>query len=91
MIEKMARGMRFIKRAVRGDLHRFKAHVELKEEAEGAWRGTIKDGKVRRRSDRRSTQGNRSRSNNRSSTRSQSNSRNRSNGSGSRKKTGSRK
>jgi uncharacterized membrane protein len=86
MIEKLARGMRFIKRAVRGDLHRFKAHVELEEEAEGAWRGTIKDGKVRRRSDRGSSKSSRSRSNggNRSSSRAHSNS------SGSRRKAGSR-
>ena len=39
MLEKMARGMRFTKRAVRADLHRFKAIVELDEEAEGGWRG----------------------------------------------------
>jgi uncharacterized membrane protein len=60
MLEKMGRGMRFAKRAVRGDLHRFKALVELEEEAEGGWRGTIEDGKVKRRTDRRSS-GSRSR------------------------------
>jgi uncharacterized membrane protein len=54
MLEKMGRGMRFTKRAVRGDLHRFKALIELDEEAEGGWRGTIKDGKVKRRTERRS-------------------------------------
>src|SRR4051794_25984486 len=54
MLEKMGRGMRFAKRAVRADLHRFKALVELEEEAEGGWRGTIEDGKVKRRTDRRS-------------------------------------
>ena len=32
----------FTKRAVRGDLHRFKAFAELDEEAEGGWRGTIR-------------------------------------------------
>jgi uncharacterized membrane protein len=55
MLEKMGRGMRFAKRAVRADLHRFKALVELEEEAEGGWRGTIEDGKVKRRTDRRSS------------------------------------
>jgi uncharacterized membrane protein len=54
MLEKMGRGMRFAKRAVRADLHRFKALVELEEEAEGGWRGTIEDGKVKRRTERRS-------------------------------------
>jgi uncharacterized membrane protein len=54
MVEKMARGMRFTKRAVRADLHRFKALVELDEEAEGGWRGTIEDGKVKRQTQRRS-------------------------------------
>jgi uncharacterized membrane protein len=55
MLEKMGRGMRFTKRAVRADLHRFKALVELDEEAEGGWRGTIEDGEVKRRTERRST------------------------------------
>lgn len=49
LIEKFARGARHIKRAVRGDLHRFKAYIEMQEEATGAWRGTIEDGKVKRR------------------------------------------
>ena len=55
MLEKMARGMRFTKRAVRADLHRFKALIELDEEAEGGWRGTIEDGKVKRRTERRAS------------------------------------
>jgi hypothetical protein len=55
MLEKMGRGMRFTKRAIRGDLHRFKALIELDEEAEGGWRGTIEDGKVKRRTERRQT------------------------------------
>jgi uncharacterized membrane protein len=55
MLEKMARGMRFTKRAVRADLHRFKALAELDEEAEGGWRGTIEEGEVKRRTERRST------------------------------------
>jgi uncharacterized membrane protein len=60
MLEKMGRGMRFTKRAVRADLHRFKALIELDEESEGGWRGTIEDGKVKRRTDRR-TSGSKSR------------------------------
>jgi hypothetical protein len=47
--------MRFVKRAVRGDLHRFKAYMELKEEAEGGWRGTIEDGEVKSRTERKSS------------------------------------
>jgi uncharacterized membrane protein len=62
MMEKMGRGMRFAKRAVRGDLHRFKALVELEEEAEGGWRGTIEDGKVKRRTESRNGSRGRSRS-----------------------------
>jgi uncharacterized membrane protein len=54
LMEKTARGMRFTKRAVRADLHRFKALIELDEEAEGGWRGTIEGGKVKRRTERRS-------------------------------------
>jgi uncharacterized membrane protein len=57
MLEKMARGMRFTKRAVRADLHRFKAIVELDEEAEGGWRGTIEGGKVKRRTERQGSSG----------------------------------
>jgi uncharacterized membrane protein len=65
LIDKASRGMRFAKRAVRGDLHRFKAYVELeKEEPKGAWRGTIEDGKVKR---KRSTTSKSSRSRNGSS------------------------
>ncbi len=51
LLEKAGRGMRFTKRAVRADLHRFKAYVEMDEEAEGGWRGTIDDGDVKRRTD----------------------------------------
>jgi uncharacterized membrane protein len=67
LVEKAARGMRFIKRAVRGDLHRFKAYVELNEEAEDGWRGTIEHGEVKRRKRSSSgSNGNRSRGGNRS-------------------------
>ena len=55
LIDKASRGMRFVKRAVRGDLHRFKAYVELNEDSERGWRGTIEDGEVKRRTDRRSS------------------------------------
>ncbi|HWE10408.1 MAG TPA: SRPBCC family protein [Solirubrobacteraceae bacterium] len=46
MVEKMARGMRHVKRAVRGDLHRFKAFIEMAEHETGAWRGIIEDGEL---------------------------------------------
>ena len=46
MIEKFARGARHIKRASRGDLHRFKAFIEMQEFETGAWRGVIEDGEV---------------------------------------------
>jgi len=54
MVEKAGRGMRFTKRAVRGDLHRFKAFVEMEEDTEKGWRGTIEDGDVKRRTQRKS-------------------------------------
>ena len=57
LIEKAAHGMRHVKRAARGDLHRFKAYIEATEEETGAWRGTIEDGKVvRQRESRRQSQ-----------------------------------
>ena len=46
LLEKAARGMRHIKRAVRADLHRFKAFIEVQEMESGAWRGVIEDGEV---------------------------------------------
>ncbi len=54
MIEKMGRGMRFVKRAVRADLARFKAYILMQEEESGEWRGEIEDGEVKKRSSRRS-------------------------------------
>src|SRR3954447_2693136 len=45
-IEKIARGTRFVKRAARGDLKRFKAYVEMHEDSTGEWRGEIEDGDV---------------------------------------------
>ena len=47
-LEKAARGMRHIKRAVRAELARFKAYVEMEEEETGAWRGTVDDGEVKK-------------------------------------------
>jgi uncharacterized membrane protein len=49
-LEKIARGARFDKRAVRADFHRFQGWIEMKtveelEELEG-WRGTIEGGQV---------------------------------------------
>ncbi len=46
MLEKAARGMRHVKRAARGDLHRFKAFIEMQENETGAWRGVIEDGEL---------------------------------------------
>jgi cobalamin biosynthesis protein CobT len=46
LLEKAARGMRHIKRAMRADLHRFKAFIEMQELETGAWRGVIEDGKL---------------------------------------------
>jgi uncharacterized membrane protein len=63
LLEKAGRGMRFAKRAVRGDLHRFKAYAEIEEAAEdGGWRGTIEDGDVKRKTERKAHSGGRSRS-----------------------------
>jgi uncharacterized membrane protein len=54
MIEKMGRGMRFVKRATRADLARFKAYILMQGEESGEWRGVIEDGEVKKRSSRRS-------------------------------------
>jgi uncharacterized membrane protein len=48
LLEKAGRGMRHVKRAVRADLSRFKAYIEMEEEETGAWRGVIDEGKVKR-------------------------------------------
>jgi uncharacterized membrane protein len=65
LLEKAGRGMRFTKRAVRGDLHRFKAYVEMEERTDKGWRGTIEDGDVKKKTQRKS--GGRSRSKSQSS------------------------
>ena len=49
-VEKAARGMRHVKRAVRADLARFKAFVEMQEVETGAWRGVIHDGELKKQS-----------------------------------------
>jgi uncharacterized membrane protein len=46
LIEKAGRGMRHVKRAVRADLARFKAYIEMQEVETGAWRGVIHDGEL---------------------------------------------
>jgi uncharacterized membrane protein len=46
LVEKAARGMRHMKRAVRADLARFKAFIEMQEVETGAWRGVIHDGEL---------------------------------------------
>ncbi len=53
LVEKAGRGMRFTKRAVRGDLHRFKAYVEMEEHSDKGWRGTIEDGDVKKKTQRK--------------------------------------
>jgi uncharacterized membrane protein len=106
LIEKAARGMRFVKRAVRADLARFKAHLVMEEEASGEWRGKVEDGDVksRRSSSSRSSSsgGSGSSSSGRragsssggrsrsASSRSRASSSNGSSGSGSRRRSGSR-
>jgi uncharacterized membrane protein len=46
IMEKMASGLRVIKRATQADLKRFRAFMEMKDEETGAWRGRIEDGDV---------------------------------------------
>jgi uncharacterized membrane protein len=82
LIDKASRGMRFVKRAVRGDLHRFKAYAELDHEPKQGWRGTIEEGRVK------SSRGSGSRTSSRGSTRRQSRNGSRA-GNGSKVKSGS--
>jgi uncharacterized membrane protein len=46
VFEKAASGMRLSRRALRSDLMRFKAYVEMHDEATGQWRGRIEEGEV---------------------------------------------
>src|SRR3954470_10549552 len=47
LLEKAGRGARHAKRAIRADLSRFKAYIELEDDETGAWRGEIDDGDVK--------------------------------------------
>jgi len=46
LFEKSASGMRITRRALKSDLMRFKAFIELRDEATGEWRGRIEDSEV---------------------------------------------
>jgi uncharacterized membrane protein len=46
LFEKTASGTRISRRALKSDLMRFKAFIELRDEATGAWRGRIEEGEV---------------------------------------------
>ena len=46
VMEKMASGLRLIKRATQADLKRFRAFMEMRDEETGAWRGRIEDSEV---------------------------------------------
>src|SRR5215218_5946268 len=46
LFEKAASGMRITRRALRSDLMRFKAYIEMEDEATGAWRARIEEGEV---------------------------------------------
>src|SRR4051794_13018412 len=46
IMEKMASGLRVIKRATQADLKRFRAFMEMRDEETGAWRGRIEDSDV---------------------------------------------
>jgi uncharacterized membrane protein len=61
LVEKAGSGMRHVKRAVRADMARFKAQLEMEGKESGAWRGVIEGGKVKPRR-RSSSSGGRSRS-----------------------------
>jgi uncharacterized membrane protein len=46
LFEKTASGTRISRRALKSDLMRFKAFIEVGDEATGGWHGTIEDGEV---------------------------------------------
>ncbi|WP_051323735.1 SRPBCC family protein [Candidatus Solirubrobacter pratensis] len=46
LFEKTASGMRISRRAIKSDLMRFKAFIELRDEATGEWRGRIEEGEL---------------------------------------------
>ena len=46
LVEKAGDALGLVERRVRGDLDRFKAFVESRGQATGAWRGSVDDGRV---------------------------------------------
>ncbi len=88
LIEKAARGMRHVKRAVRADLARFKAYIEMEEEETGSWRGVIDDGEKKSSSSQKSSSSSQKRSS-ASGGRGRSSSRSKSSSSGSRSRSSS--
>jgi hypothetical protein len=46
LLEKTASGFRMSRRALKSDLMRFKAFIEMKDEETGAWRGRVEEGEV---------------------------------------------
>jgi uncharacterized membrane protein len=46
LVEKAGDALGVVERRVRGDLDRFKAFIESRGQATGAWRGTVDDGQV---------------------------------------------
>jgi uncharacterized membrane protein len=46
LLEKTASGFRMSRRALKSDLMRFKAFVEMREEETGAWRGRVEEGEL---------------------------------------------
>jgi uncharacterized membrane protein len=90
LIEKSARGMRHVKRAIRADLHRFKAHVMMNDEPEGGWRGTIEDGEVKQQRESQNSRSDSRRSDSDSSSSSRSSRSGSSRGSGSSRSSGSK-
>ena len=46
LLEKTASGFRMSRRALKSDLMRFKAFVEMRDEETGAWRGRVEEGEV---------------------------------------------
>jgi uncharacterized membrane protein len=46
LFEKTASGLRYTRRGLESDLKRFKALIEMSDEATGAWRGRVEEGEV---------------------------------------------
>ena len=51
LFEKTASGLRMSRRALKSDLMRFKAFIEMRDDPTGAWEGVIEDGKVQEEDD----------------------------------------